>query len=126
MMNAKIVPFLSLVPIVLAIYAIIQGARLSLRLKPGMVCSATTCCERCQILYGLEIGTVVISLVYLIAKVKWFVMSDYADIATLDGMSWIAIESSIMGFLGYLCRRGLECLSVHCDPNHECSKLKKK
>jgi hypothetical protein len=125
MVDNKIISALSCIPIALAIYALIQGARLSLKLKPGMVCQATTCCERCQILYGLEIGTVVLSLVYIIAKAKWIANGNFEKIASMDEMSWIAFEAAVMGFLGYLCRRGLECLSVHCDPNHECGKLQK-
>lgn len=125
MIDSKIIPYLSLIPLALAFYALIQGARLSIKLKPGMVCAATTCCERCLILYGLEIGTVVLALIYLLAKLKWIIAGSYFKIDVWDELSWLAFEASVMGFLGYLCRRGLECLSVRCDPNHECSKLKK-
>ena len=95
MMDTTIMPYLGLIPMALALYALVQGIRLSIKLKPGMVCHATTCCERCNILYGLEIGAVVLSFCYILSEIKWMLDGNFLKIEALDEISWLVYEAAL-------------------------------
>lgn len=103
-------------PLLAAGLAFILGLRLLIKIKPGHTCSKLAECDNCELLYSLAIGSVVLSFVYCMLKIKWVVVGKYpVECMGLDLYAWNGLSTAGFGLLALLCKRGVGCLHEFCD-----------
>lgn len=106
----------TILPVAASLLAFVFGVELLFALKPGQVCSKNADCNNCELLFSLAIGSIVLSLVYFMLKLKWFLTGSYpVDCVGLDLYAWSSIGTAGFGLLAWLCYRGMACAKEFCD-----------
>ena len=114
--DAGIIHYIGLIPICAAIVCIRYSLKLALCLKPEMTCRGASSCGRCGLLYSLWAGSMVLSVVYVLAELKWMAQGNFFKIPSIDELAWCALETAWLLFLAWLCYRGLRCLRITIAP----------
>lgn len=104
------------IPFIAMAFAFIAGMRLFLFLEPDMVCELEDTCFRCHLLYGMSLGTMIISTVFILKDILSIAI--YSEMLThkhsLECVSNLMIKSGIFAFLSWMCIKGKECLLSNC------------
>ena len=120
---ANVIPVF--IPLISMSFAFIVALRLFMHLEPGMVCELEDTCFRCHLLYGMSLGTIIFSFIFIVRE--FFSYAMYADLLmhkhSLECLTNLMTKTGIFVFLSWLCLKGKECLMSNCL--HK-SKLEKK
>ena len=106
-----------ILPVLCMLASVITGLMLFSKLKPGLVCELEDSCFRCQLLYGIAIGSIVLGSVSIIKDIIYFAQNAIISmhIHNYECLSSMTIKIGLFSFLSWLCIKGRSCLISNCS-----------